>query len=116
MFLLVAAELTGSGIAGIPLDTQWSDVDYMKDYRDFTYDKVESLGGGNGVAGVRGGIDVAGIRGEIGVAGVIGGIGAAGIMGGLGVRSEVLRAVVLYWLFRGLWSCSGAKGKGLVVA
>jgi alpha-glucosidase len=28
--------------AGIPLDTQWSAFDYMKDYRDFTYDKESS--------------------------------------------------------------------------
>ena len=24
---------------GFPLDTIWSDIDYMKDYRDFTYDE-----------------------------------------------------------------------------
>lgn len=30
--------------SGIPLDTQWSDIDYLKDYRDFTYDKDGSFG------------------------------------------------------------------------
>jgi len=28
----------------LPLDVQWSDIDYMQDYRDFTYDKVNYKG------------------------------------------------------------------------
>ena len=31
--------------AGIPLDTQWSDIDYLKEYRDFTYDSEGSFAG-----------------------------------------------------------------------
>jgi len=31
--------------AGIPLDTQWSDIDYLKDYRDFTFDSDGSYSG-----------------------------------------------------------------------
>jgi len=31
--------------SGLPLDTQWSDIDYLKDYRDFTYDMDGSFKG-----------------------------------------------------------------------
>jgi alpha-glucosidase (family GH31 glycosyl hydrolase) len=32
---------------GLPLDTQWSDIDYLDRYRDFTYDKLNFNGLGN---------------------------------------------------------------------
>ena len=36
----------------LPLDTQWSDIDYLLDYRDFTYDPVRFKGLPEFVAGL----------------------------------------------------------------
>ena len=36
--LQVEAVVANYSAANIPLDTQWVDIDYMQDYRDFTFD------------------------------------------------------------------------------
>ena len=42
---------------GIPLDTQWVDIDYMQDYKDFTYNGNNSLGDVGAFSGLRDFVD-----------------------------------------------------------
>jgi alpha-glucosidase (family GH31 glycosyl hydrolase) len=42
---------------GIPLDTQWVDIDYMQDYKDFTYNGNNSLGDVGSFSGLRDFVD-----------------------------------------------------------
>ena len=37
---------------GIPLDTQWVDIDYMQDYNDFTYAGKDPLGNPGSFSGL----------------------------------------------------------------
>jgi alpha-glucosidase len=42
---------------GIPLDTQWVDIDYMQDYKDFTVNDKDFLGNAGAFAGLSGFVD-----------------------------------------------------------
>jgi alpha-glucosidase (family GH31 glycosyl hydrolase) len=42
---------------GIPLDAQWVDIDYMQDYKDFTYNGNNSFGEAGAFSGLRNFVD-----------------------------------------------------------
>lgn len=41
----------------IPIDTQWVDIDYMQDYKDFTFNQADYLGQPGAFFGLRDFID-----------------------------------------------------------
>jgi alpha-glucosidase len=48
----VNASMQGYIDNGIPLDTQWVDIDYMENYKDFTVNEVDFLGNPGAFAGL----------------------------------------------------------------
>ena len=53
----VNASMQGYIDNGIPLDTQWVDIDYMQDYKDFTVNDKDFLGNAGAFAGLSGFVD-----------------------------------------------------------